>query len=87
VAVAAAIGGMHPNRGDGEGAGGEGERRIKQKISYPWTVPGGSGGGPHRERRLVLEHDGPKGCRGGRSWLLRIQQAMGMEIKGGTSSS
>jgi hypothetical protein len=49
VAVAAAIGGTRPNRGDGER-----ERRIRLNISYPWTAPSGAGGTEGLQRRAFV---------------------------------
>jgi hypothetical protein len=37
------------NRGDGEG-----ERRIRRKISYPWTAPSGAGGTEGLQRRAFV---------------------------------
>jgi hypothetical protein len=61
VVVAAAIGGTRPNRGDGEGAADEGEQCIKQKISYPWTAPGGAGGTEGLQRRALVASAHPAG--------------------------
>jgi hypothetical protein len=56
VVVVAAIGGTRQNRGDGEG-----ERRIRQKISYPWTAPGGAGGTERLQRRALVASAHPAG--------------------------